>query len=94
MAIEPQTQAISEILAWLEQQVRETREQQGHAQLELEQLRRQLHQLAEQTNSAEVAAREIEPRLVPFKFLPDKLREIEEDAEHIREAVVANRTDL
>ncbi len=94
MATEPQTQALSEIIAWLEQQLRESREQQQRTQLELEQVQRQVHQLADQANTAERAAREIEPRLAPFKYLPDKLREIEEDSEQIRETLVTQRAEL
>jgi chromosome segregation ATPase len=91
---EAQAQAISEVLAWLEKQLRQAREEQATARLELNQLRRQVHELSTQVVEAERAAREIEPRFVPFRHLPEKLREIEEDAEHIRQAIGANHSEL
>jgi methyl-accepting chemotaxis protein len=94
VAADAQAQAIGELLSWLEKQLREMREQQNQAQAQLDQVRRQVHGLSEQMDGAERAAREIEPRLSPFKHLPEKLREIEEDAEHIRHSIAANHTEI
>ncbi|MGK2965019.1 MAG: hypothetical protein ACSLFM_05375 [Tepidiformaceae bacterium] len=94
MPSESQTQAIGEIISWLEQQLRLARDMQASTQAQLDELRRQVFILADQTDAAEKASRDVEPRLAPFKYLPDKLRELEEDAEKIRESVGANHAAL
>lgn len=94
MTSESRTQAIGEIIAWLEQQLRAAREVQARTQGEVDELRRLLFNIEDQLQGAEKAAREIEPRLAPFKFLPEKLRELEEDAEHIRETLTVNQSGV
>lgn len=94
MTSESRTQAIGEIIAWLEQQLRAAREVQARTQGEVDELRRLLFNIEDQLQGAEKAAREIEPRLAPFKFLPEKLRELEEDAEHIRETLTGNQSGV
>lgn len=94
MASESQTQAIGEIIAWLEQQLRQAREAQARTQGDVDELRRQLFNLLDEIQTTEKAAKEIEPRLAPFKFLPDKLRELEEDAENTREAMMAHQSGV
>jgi len=94
VASESQAQAIGEILSWLEQQVRQSREEQSRAAAQVDQLRRQVHDLAEEITSTERAVREVDPKLVPFKGLPEKIREIDESTEHIRQAVVGNKAEI
>jgi len=89
-----QAQAIGEIIAWLEQQVRQSREEQAQALLQVDQLRRQVHEIAEQQDANERAVRAIDPKLVPFKGLPEKIRSIDEGSEHIRQALSANHAEI
>ncbi len=89
-----QAQAISEILSWLEQQLRQVREEQARSDGLLEQLQRQVHELREETAAAERAAREIGPRLLPLKGVPEKLRALDEGTESIRQALSANRAEV
>ncbi|MCE7928551.1 MAG: hypothetical protein HUU14_03325 [Dehalococcoidia bacterium] len=93
MAGDTQAQAISEILGWLEQQLRQVREEHSRSNAVLDQVQRQVHELANDVNSAERAVREIDPKLVPFKGVPEKIRELEEGAEGTRQAVSANRAE-
>lgn len=94
MAGESQAQAIGEIIAWLEQQVRASREEQLRQLAQMDQLRRQLHDLAEQLNGAERSVREIDPKLAPFKGLPEKIRSLDEGMEHIRQLLSANKGEI
>jgi chromosome segregation ATPase len=94
MASDSQAQAIGEIIAWLEKQVREARDEQTRNIAQLDQLRRQVHELAEELTGAERSIREVDPKLVPFKGLPEKVREMEEGSEHIRQAIASNRADI
>ncbi len=89
-----QAQAISEIIAWLEQQLRESREEQGRSNSLVEQLRRQIHGMAEEIDIVQRAIREVEPRFIPFKGLPEKLRGLDEGAENIRQTVASNRAEI
>jgi chromosome segregation ATPase len=91
---EAQAQAIGEIITWLEQQVRQSREEQARGTALVEQLRRQLHDMQEQITAAERAIREVEPRFLPFKGVPEKIRELDESGEHIRQAVATNRAEI
>lgn len=94
MASEPQAQALGEIIAWLEKQVRETRDEQARNMAQMDQFRRQIHELADQVGQAERTVREIDPKLVPFKGVPEKIREVEEGAEHIRQSISSLRADI
>lgn len=89
-----QAQALSEIIAWLERQVRETRDEQARGTAKADQLQRQQHDLADQINAVERSVREVDPKFVPLKGLPEKLREVEEGAEHIRQTVTTNRAEI
>ena len=91
---ESQAQAIGEIVTWLEQQIRANREEQIRQVSLLDQLRRQIHDLAEEMNVAERAVREIDPKLAPFRGLPEKIRSLDEGAEHIRQNVGANKAEI
>lgn len=90
---EPQAQAITELLTWLEGQLRAAREEQARSTAYLDQLRRQVHDLSEQLDAAERAIREMEPRLLPFRGLPDKLNAIDQAMEELRQAVSAVRAE-
>ncbi|MCZ7577284.1 MAG: hypothetical protein M5U18_09720 [Dehalococcoidia bacterium] len=94
MAGEPQAQAIGEILTWLEQQLRASREEQARQVTYLEQMQRQVYELAEDTDAAQRAVREIDPKFLPFKGLPEKIRALTESAEHTRQAVSANKGEV
>lgn len=93
MAGDTQAQAISEILGWLEQQLRQVREEHSRSNALLDQVQRQVHELADDVNVAERAVREIDPKLVPFKGVPEKIRELEEDAEHTRQSIAGTRAE-
>lgn len=94
MAGEPQAQAIGEIITWLEQQLRANREEQLRHLAQIDQLRRQVHDLQEQIDENNRAVREIDPKLLPFKGLPEKMRGMDEGTEQIRQAVLANKAEL
>ena len=91
---ESQAQGISEIITWLEGQIRAGREEQLRQLSQLDQVRRQVHDLSEQMTVAERAVREIDPKLAPFKGLPDKIRSLDEGAEHIRHGISANKAEV
>lgn len=94
MAGEPQAQAIGEIITWLEQQLRASREEQARQAASIDQLRRQIHDLSEEVDAAQRAVREIDPKLLPFKGIPEKIRAIDEGTEHIRQAITANKAEV
>lgn len=89
-----QAQAISEILSWLEQQLRLVRDEQAQSHGLLEQLQRQIHELREDTSATERAVREVDPKILPLKGVPEKIRELDEGAENIRQAVAANQAEI
>jgi len=94
MAGELQAQAIGEIITWLEQQLRASREEQMRQVAQIDQLRRQVHDLSEQMTTNERAVREVDPKLAPFKGLPEKIRGLDEGSEHIRHAISANKAEI
>lgn len=94
MAAEPQAQALSEIITWLEQQLRVARDEQARSIQQINQLQRQIHDLAEQVNANEHAIREVDPKFVPLRGIPEKIRSIDESTEHIRHEVSANRAEI
>ncbi|OAI38887.1 hypothetical protein AYO38_08690 [bacterium SCGC AG-212-C10] len=94
MAQETQAQAMGEIISWLEQQVRQSREEQMKAVQEIDALRRQLFDQSEQIERAERALREVDPKFLPYKGLPEKIRSLDESTEHIRQVVTSNRAEL
>jgi chromosome segregation ATPase len=94
MPSESQSAAIGEILSWLEQQVRAAREEQTRTVALLDQVRRQVYDVSEQITANERAIREVDPKLVPFKGLPEKIRSLDEASEHIRHAISANKAEI
>jgi len=94
MAADPRAQAIGEIVSWLEQQVRESRDENVRTVGQLDQLRRQVHELADEVLQAERTVREVDPKLLPLKVLPEKLRSLDEGAEQLRQAIVANHNEI
>jgi chromosome segregation ATPase len=83
-----------EMIDWLQGQVRDLADQQTAALSHLEQLRRQVHSIAEQVIQAERSLREIDPKFIPFQGVPGKLREIEESHEHLRQEITSNRSEV
>ncbi len=79
---------------FLEQQIRFGREEQKKAQVEIDMLRRQVYEVSEQLELAERLIRTIEPRFAPFKGVPEKIREVDESTEHIRQAVNSNKAEI
>lgn len=94
MAADPRAQAIGEIVAWLEQQVRQSRDENVRTLSGLDQLRRQVHEIADEVREAERSVREVDPKLLPLKGVPEKLRSLDEGAEQLRQAIVANRNEI
>ncbi len=94
MAGESQAQALGEIITWLEQQLRLSRDEQTRHLAQIDQLRRQVHDLQEQIDENNRAVREIDPKLLPFKGLPEKIRGMDEGTEQIRQAVLSNKAEL
>lgn len=90
---EPQAQAITELLTWLEGQLRAAREEQARTVAHLDQLRRQVHDLSDQLDAAERAIRDMEPRFLPFRGLPEKLNAIDQAMEDLRQAVSSFRAE-
>ena len=94
MASDTQAQAIGEMLAWLEQQVRDVRDEQLRATSAVDQVRRQVYDIVDQVEKNERLVREVEPRFVPFRGLPEKIRSIDESTEHIRQQISANKAEI
>lgn len=94
MASEAQAAAIGEILTWLEQQIRQAREEQAVALAHVDQLRRQVHDLQEQITHLETGVRAVDPKLQAFKGLPDKVMAISEISEHMRQQILSNKAEL
>ena len=59
MTTEPQAAAIAELVDWIEQQLRELREQDRESHTRVEMLQRQLHGLADQVVEGDRAIRSI-----------------------------------
>ena len=94
MAGETQAQALGEIIAWLEQQLRGTRDEQAKTLQQVDQLRRQIHDVAEQVELNERSIREVDPKFIPFRGIPEKIRAIDESTEHIRHEISQNRSEV
>ncbi len=94
MASDSQAQALGEIITWLEQQLRNARDEQTRTVGQLDQLRRQVHDLSEQVVGAERSIREVDPKFLPFKGLPEKIRGLDESTEHIRQTIATHRADI
>lgn len=93
MAGEAGAGTIHELVDWLEDQLRHLRAAQVENGLQVDQLRRQIAGIAELVQENDRKVRDVDPKLLPLKGLPDKIRNIEEDAEHIRQAIEANHRD-
>lgn len=78
-----------DLLDWLQRELHVSREAESRAQVEIDQLRRQVRELAHRVETAEKEARSVEPRLKPFVFLPQKLSELEHDSEQMRQEVMS-----
>lgn len=94
MTTEPQAAAIAELVDWIEQQLHALREQDRDSVDRIEMVQRQLHGLADQMVEGERGLRSIQPQLLPFKGLPEKIREIEQGAEDLRQAITANKAEI
>ena len=94
MTSESQAEAIGQTLSWLEQQVRQVRDEHARTHEYVEQLRRQLHEMADQVLAAERAVREIDPKLSPLKGIPDKLTALDKGAEDLRQSLAGHRAEL
>jgi chromosome segregation ATPase len=94
MTANPQSQAIGEILTWLEQQLRESRDDQTRAFIEIDQIRRQAQDMAADVDAAERAVREIDPKFVPFHGVPDKINGLAETIERVRQQLVAHQASF
>ncbi|MCC7365481.1 MAG: hypothetical protein IT303_14035 [Dehalococcoidia bacterium] len=94
MATDAQAAAIGEILTWLEQQLRQARDDQATANAHIDQLRRQLFDMSEQITAVERGIREVDPKFLPFKGLPDKIQAINESTEHMRQAILSNKAEI
>jgi chromosome segregation ATPase len=94
MAGELHSQAIGEILQWLEQQMRETRDDHLRTIAQLDQVRHKVYEMAEALTQTERAVREVDPKFLPFRGLPEKLRGLDETSEHLRHQVITNRSEM
>jgi chromosome segregation ATPase len=94
MPSDTQAAAIGEMITWLEQQLRESRDEQARMLQQLDQLRIMLQDFAASQNQVERALREIDPKLLPFKGLPEKIRSIDENTEHVRQQIVSNKAEI
>lgn len=89
----PKDPVSPEMIDWLQGQIRDLIDQQHAAIAHLDQLQRQVHSLADQVTQGERALREVDPKFIPFQGVPEKLREIEEGNEHLRQELAGNRSE-
>jgi len=88
---EPTVDTSSQTVEWLEEQVRAHGEAQAALKIEIEQLRRQVQFVAEQSDAAERSVAQVDPKLVPYQGLPERVGGLSEDAEHTRQTVSSNQ---
>ncbi len=91
MTTEPTVDTSSQTVEWLEEQVRAHGEAQAALKIEIEQLRRQVQFVAEQSDAAERSVAQVDPKLVPYQGLPERVGGLSEDAEHTRQTVSSNQ---
>ncbi len=91
MTTEPTVDAFSQTVEWLEEQVRAHGEAQAALKIEIEQLRRQVQFVAEQSDAAERSVAQVDPKLLPYQGLPEKVAGLSEDAEQTRQTVSSNQ---
>lgn len=94
MTADPREKALTEAIAWLEDQAGKQREAHTGLIHHVEQLQRQVRQLAEDVDNAEREVRQIDPKLAPYKGVPDKLNALAADSEHIRQTLTAHRLEI
>jgi myosin heavy subunit len=90
---QPRNPVSPEMIDWLQDQLRQLHDQQQASASYLEQLQRQLHNVAEQVIQAERTLREVDPKFIPFQGVPRKLQEIEQAHEDLRQEAALNRAD-
>ena len=87
--------ATTEALVWLEEQIVALKEAQTSQLLHTEQLQRQIHEVASQANKADSAVRHGYHISTEHQMgMPDKLVSLNEDAEHLRSAIIANKAEI
>ena len=94
MTSEPALRSIEETLVLLEGQSRAQREASEALTRELEQLRRQIQGVVEQTEEQGRSARNIETTVSRYQGLPQKVAELAQDAEQIRTTLTEARTAI
>ncbi|HJP41753.1 MAG TPA: hypothetical protein QGF35_08630, partial [Dehalococcoidia bacterium] len=94
MSADSAARSIEETLLFLELQLRELREAQTNSASEFEGLRRQVHELVKSDDERAHSIRETNARFTPLKGVPEGLRELGEDAEHIRTSISTTRAEL
>ena len=91
---EQQVQALGEIVNWLEQELRVTREEQIRTIQQMDQLRRQMQQLAEQATQNQRTLREQEPVFTQLRGAPEAIRVVNSTIEDIRQELLATRAEV
>ena len=95
MTIEPTVgAAFGQTVEWLEEQLGAHSEAQAALKIEVEQLRRQVQFVAEQSDAAERSVAQVDPKILPYRGLPEKVAALNEDAEHTRQAISANQGEV
>ncbi len=94
MTSEPALRSIEETLVLLESQSRAQREAGEALSRELEQLRRQIQSVVEQTEEQGRSARGIETTVSRYQGLPQKVTELAQDAEQMRTALTEARSAI
>ncbi|MCS7294755.1 MAG: hypothetical protein NZ761_05105, partial [Dehalococcoidia bacterium] len=87
-------QGLTEMLAWLEGQLREARDAHEALAVQVEHLRRKLANADEELEALRQAIRGFEPRLTPLRGVPEKLEELEREGEELRQEIVAARQEF
>ncbi len=91
MAGEGSLRGLAETTAWLEEQIRSLRDAHETLAVQLDHLRKQLANLAEELEDTQQNVREVEPRFVPLRGVPEKIVELEREAEELRQGLVATQ---
>lgn len=94
MPAEATVNAMGEMLTWLERELKDSRDHQQRLEVEVAGLRRQLAEVIDQQALAEKAIRDFEPRLLPFKGLPEKIRNMDQAAEQVLQQVTTGRSEV
>lgn len=94
MTSEPALRSIEETLVMLEGESRAHREASEALARELEQLRRQIQGMVEQSEEQGRATRQVESTITRYQGLPQKVTELSQDAEQLRTAITETRSSL